>query len=53
MEDLRNLSLEAAKTNGLGTSAGAIGKAINTMGGAGAIDASGNLHMTEKESEAI
>jgi hypothetical protein len=55
MEDLKNLSLEAAKAkdSGLKSSAGAIGKAISTMGGAGAVDASGNLHMTEKESEAI
>lgn len=53
MEDLRNLSLEAAKAGNLKSSVGAVGKAVNTMGGAGVTDTSGNLHMTEKESQAI
>jgi len=50
MEDLKRLSLEAVSTSGMTKSAGAVGKAISTMGGAGVTDASGTLHMTAAES---
>ena len=53
MEDLKRLSLEAVSTSGMSKSAGAVGKAISTMGGAGVTDASGTLHMTAAESQAI